>query len=287
MAAGGAAPELLIIGHIVADWRAGRRVLGGTPAYAAHVARAFGAPISILTSAAPAEPLLRELDFADVRVVPADQTTTMENHYGENERWQVMRSVAAPLGVADVPAEWRAAKYVMLACMAGEIEPALAGAFPQARILLTAQGYFRQWDENGRVRPRPWWDEQMLRALDVVVFSEEDVRGLPQWQHLLASARAVVLTRGREGGTLYQDGRAQPYATLRAGEVELTGAGDVFASCLLCGMRAGLSVAGATKLAGRLAGISVSREGMDSAPTAAEIAEQRDFLRRAGGDGGR
>ena len=270
---------MLIIGHIVADWRDDVRILGGTPAYAAHVARAFGARVSLLTSAAADEALLRELDFADIRCFPAAHTTTMENHYHASGRQQIIRQVAAPIGPADVPAEWRGARYVLLACMAGEIVPALADCFPQAKILLTAQGYFRTWDAEGMVRPTAWYDGKMLQALDVVVFSEEDVRDLLGWlPRITASARHLVLTRGRDGGTLYQEGRAIPYETLHRGEHELTGAGDVFAASLLCGMREGLSVALATRLAGRLAGISVTRDGMASAPTPAEIAEQKDFV---------
>lgn len=279
------APDVLIIGHIVADLRDGERILGGTSAYAAHVARAFGARVGLLTSAAADEPLLRQLDFVDIRCLPASHTTTMENHYFEDGRQQVMRQVAAPIGPAAVPEEWRGARHVMLGCMAGEIDPEIAACFPQASTLLTAQGYFRTWNEEGLVRPQPWYDETLLNAVDVVVFSEEDVRDLPGWlPQFTASTRHLVLTRGREGGTLYQGGRAIPYDTLHRGEYELTGAGDVFAACLLCGMRGGLSVLRATQLAGRLAGISVTREGMDSAPKPAEIAEQWAYVANLEGD---
>ena len=109
-----------------------------------------------------------------------------------------MRQVADPIGPADVPAEWRGARYVLLACMAGEIDPALSDCFPQAKILLTAQGYFRAWDAEGVVQPTAWYDEKMLRAVDVVVFSEEDVRDLPGW--LPKSQPARVIWSSRVGG---------------------------------------------------------------------------------------
>ena len=275
MQAGSGAPDILIIGHIVADVQDGKRILGGTPAYAAYVARAFGAKIHLLTSAATAEPLLNEMDFVETRCLPSAHTTTMENHYFDEGRQQVMRHVASRIERFAVPEEWFGARYVMLACMAGEIDPEIVNCFPEATILLTAQGYFRNWDESRVVRPQPWLDESLLKAVDVVVFSEEDIRDLPGWlPKILAVSQNVVLTRGKEGGTLYQEGREIPYGTLHMGEHELTGAGDVFATCLLCGLRGGLSVLQATQLAGRLAGISVTREGMASAPRATEIAEQ-------------
>ncbi|MCY4105157.1 MAG: PfkB family carbohydrate kinase [Chloroflexi bacterium] len=285
MPTGSAAPDVLVIGHIVADVQDGQRILGGTPAYAAHVARAFGAQTRLLTSAAADEPLLQELNFVETHCLAAEHTTTMENHYSAAGRRQVMRQVARPIDASAVPAAWRDARYVMLACMAGEIDPTIVDGFPQAKILLTAQGYFRSWDERGWVRPQPWFDETLLQAVDVVVFSEEDIRDLPGGlAQIVAVSRNVVLTRGKEGGTLYREGRTQPYGTLHLGECELTGAGDVFAACLLCALRGGLSVWQATQLAGRLAGISVTRAGMASAPRPAEISEQWGIVLGSGED---
>lgn len=279
------AQDILVIGHIVADVQDGQRTLGGTPAYAAHVAHAFGAPIRLLTSAAADEPLLQELNFVETRCLLAEHTTTMENHYSAAGRQQVMRQVAGQIDASAVPAEWLDAPYVWLACMTGEIDPAIVNCFPRATILLTAQGYFRSWDERGWVRPQPWFDEALLRAVDVVVFSEEDIRDLPGGlAKVVAVSRNVVLTRGKEGGTLYREGHAFPYGTLHLGESELTGAGDVFAACLLCALRGGLSVWQATQLAGRLAGISVTREGMDSAPKETEISEQWEIVVGGGKD---
>ena len=64
-----------------------------------------------------------------------------------------------------------------------------------------------------------------------------------------------------------------PYDSLPVAPRDLTGAGDVFAASLLGSLPAlGGNVAQAVRLAGKLAAYSVTRAGLDSAPTAAEIA---------------
>ena len=62
------------------------------------------------------------------------------------------------------------------------------------------------------------------------------------------------------------------YDSIAVAPRDLTGAGDVFAASLLGSLPAvGGDVAKAVKLAGKLAAYSVTRAGLDSAPTAAEI----------------
>ena len=86
----GAAPDFLVIGHVVQDlltsprprtgngpgarapWR-----LGGAAAYASLLARNFGLRTAVLTSCADDLPLAALLPEIDTRVVPATATTQM------------------------------------------------------------------------------------------------------------------------------------------------------------------------------------------------------------------
>ena len=66
-----------------------------------------------------------------------------------------------------VPDAWRLAPLVLLAPLAGEVDPELAGAFPAARVAATPQGWLRQWDADGLVRPGPWPDaERIAEVID-------------------------------------------------------------------------------------------------------------------------
>ena len=43
---------------------------------------------------------------------------------------------------------------------------------------MTAQGYLREWDANGQIRPRRWDDVAEVTAnASAIVLSEEDVAG--------------------------------------------------------------------------------------------------------------
>lgn len=270
--------DVLLIGHMTVDLAPGARVIGGTVAYAAPTYTAFGRRVGIVTSAAIGEPLLDELRrYGELIVLPSEQSLTYENVYHERGRRQFVRATAAPITVEDIPDAWRTAPYVHLGPLAAEIEAGeMARAFPEATIMLTLQGLMRRWDEGGLVKFKPWFDQDALRRIDIVVFSEEDVQEFPQ---LTGKIRRVcqhlVVTKGREGGTYYHHGGSMPYDSLAVAPLDLTGAGDIFAASLLGALPfVGGDVKRAVRMAGRLAAYSVTRRGMDSAPKPAEIARE-------------
>ena len=172
--------------------------------------------------------------------------------------------------------------FVHLGPLAAEIDPReMAENFPDATIMLTLQGMMRRWDADGLVKFRRWFDESALELIDIVVFSEEDVHQYPQ---LTDESRRVckhlVVTNGRNGGTYYHDGGSMHYDSVLVQPRDLTGAGDVFAASLLGVLpRLAGDVVKSIQVAGRLAAYSVTRAGLDSAPTAAEIdAELEPFI---------
>lgn len=267
--------DILLIGHLTVDLVPGGRMLGGTISYAAPTYAAFGHSVGILTSAAYNEPLLGHLlPYGELSVRPAEQSLTYENVYSESGRQQFVRATAQFLHYADVPVGWTDAPFVHLGPLASEIDPReMATNFPDATIMLTLQGMMRRWDANGLVKFRRWFDESALEQIDIVVFSEEDVHQYPQ---LTDEARRVckhlVVTNGRNGGTYYHDGGSMHYDSVLVQPRDLTGAGDVFAASMLGALpRLGGDVAKSIQVAGRLAAYSVTRAGLDSAPTVAEI----------------
>lgn len=269
------AVEYVLIGHISADLTpAGRHVLGGTVSFAARTAHAFGLRVGLVTSAAADEPLLAELlpFVAETAVVPAASTTSFENLYSAAGRTQYLRGRAERLTLADVPAEWRSAPLVHLAPLAGEVDPALARCFPRSAVMLTPQGWLRQWDAAGLVRFRRWFDADTLKALTIVVLSEEDIAPDPDLGRLYAQvAPCVVVTRGEHGGTCYRGDEVLAYAAERVQVADVTGAGDVFATALLASwMATDGNVRAALRVAAKLAAQSVTRPGLAGTPTSDE-----------------
>lgn len=276
-------PDYLLIGHLTADLTPDGRMLGGTVSYAARVVQSFGLKTGVLTSAAPVEPLLDGLQpYADELVVlPGESTSTFENIYGPGGRVQYLREVAAKITRSDIPSSWLNAPLVHLAPLTDEVDPQIAHAFPNATVLLTLQGWLRRWDADGRVRFKRWFDPDVLRAIDIVVFSEEDIAEAPELEAEFAGAvRNLFVTRAERGGTYYRDGQPIPYFTPQVQMVHPTGAGDVFAAGLLCArhvLSPDLTVA--VQVAARLAATSVTRVGLDSAPQSAEVQQALDEVR--------
>jgi sugar/nucleoside kinase (ribokinase family) len=271
------APDYLLIGHATADLTPAGRLLGGTVSYAARVIHSFGLKTGILTSAAPDEPLLAQLRpfVSEIVVLPAADTSTFENIYNPTGRIQYLRAVASKITPADIPSHWLNAPLVHLAPLTDEVDPNIAHHFQNATVMLTLQGWLRKWDADGRVRFKRWFDSEILKDIDIVVFSEEDVAEAPELEQEFAGAvRHLFVTRAEKGGTYYHNGAPTNFSTLQVEMVHPTGAGDIFAAGLLSALYVlNGDYAAATQVAARLAAISVTRFGLESAPTAAEVQE--------------
>lgn len=278
-----AAFDYLLIGHYTADITPDGRIPGGTVSYALKTAAAFGLRVAVLTSSLPDDPLLDQLApyAADLITLPASQTTTFENIYEPTGRKQYVRGFAAPIGIDDVPMAYRTIPLVHLSPIAGEGDPHIAHLFPDATVLLTLQGWLRRWDADGFVRFRRWHDAAVLKSIDIVVFSEEDIVEAPDMEaDFIGTTDHLIVTRAEQGGTHYLHGQPIRYSTPQVTLVNPTGAGDVFASSLLASLpMLDYDYAAALVCAARLGAICVTRPGLDGTPTEAEVAAALDEAR--------
>ncbi|MDZ4770995.1 MAG: PfkB family carbohydrate kinase, partial [Chloroflexota bacterium] len=243
--------------------------------YAARTAAAFGWKVAVVTSAHPDEPLLDSLrQYADVRVLPAAETTTYENIYTSAGRIQYIRARAETLTPDAIPADLLSAPMVHLGPIADEVPSAVAPIFTDATILATLQGWMRRWDADQRVLFKPFHDALLLRHANLIVFSEEDILAEPETEAWVRErARHTFVTRAERGGTYYHDGITESYPTPQVTVVEPTGAGDVFAAALLAALPlVSFNIRQATTIAARLASHSVTRPGLSGTPTADEVA---------------
>ena len=275
----------LLIGHLTADLTPeGNRRLGGTVSYAARTARAFGLQVRLLSSAAHDEPLLDGLGpFVDEQIiVPAESTSTFENIYdSEGRRTQVIRGVAASLSANDVPSDWLSTPLVHLAPLTGEVDPNLAHTFKDSTVLLTLQGWLRQWGNDGRVEFKRWFDPDILQDIDIVVFSEEDIAEAPDLEQAFAGAvEHLFVTRADKGGTYYHRGQAHQYDTPHPEEVNTTGAGDVFAAAVLSSISMlNHDMKAVSQVAAILGATAITRPWLEGSPTATEVQQALEKVR--------
>lgn len=233
-------PDFLAVGHVTKDVLAGGGyAIGGTVTYAALTARSLGLSVAVLTSAPDDLELSAHLPGVDLHVVGAPDATTFENTYESQHRQQYLHAIAAPLRATDLPPDWKDSSIVLLGPVAGELGSDWLGVFSSGLVGVTPQGWMRQWDSSGRVTARPWHDaEDILSSVGVLVFSEEDVGGdRALIQQYAEMASIAVVTRGRNGATVFHRGVSRQFPAFRASAMDPTGAGDVFAAAFLIRLR--------------------------------------------------
>ena len=271
--------DYLIIGHVTRDLIDGTFTIGGTVSYAARTARALGCRVGAVTSASPDLDLSQVLDGVLITRFPAATTTTFENVYTSNGRRQVLHSVAETLVPEMMPSNWRA-PIVHLGPVARECDPALVGAFGDAFVGLTPQGWMRRWDQDGHVSCCHWEDAEELRSrAGAVVLSEEDVAGDESLVARYASqSRLLVLTQGAAGCTVYTAGQSRHFSAPAVHEVDPTGAGDIFAAAFFVWLQRQGDPWMAARFANCVAARSVTRAGLLSTPSVEEVARCERYL---------
>ncbi|MGB1288512.1 MAG: PfkB family carbohydrate kinase [Aggregatilineales bacterium] len=266
--------DYLLIGHMTADLVETGRIAGGTVSYAAPVVSHFGHQLNLLTSVAVCEPLLMDLiSYGDLTIRASEHTTTFENIYEPTGRRQVVHERAKTLYYEDIPAGWLNAQLLHLGPIAAESDPDIVHQFPDATILLTPQGWMREWEEDGQIYFKRWLEKDILSAVDIVVFSREDIKAAPELEaEYAASVEHLFVTRDAEGGTYYHNGQPHEYDAIPMQEVSVTGAGDVFAASLLCALPlVDHDMYKALDVARQLAALSVTRKGIHASTTSEEV----------------
>jgi len=275
-------PDYLAIGHVTADvWRDGRSTPGGTAWFSALAARRMVENVSVLTAAGEDYDVARHLPGIRAYRLASPTTTQFENIYTPAGRIQYTRPSPMRLTPAHLTAELRQSQIVHLAPVCDEVSPDFVDAFPpDVFIGVTPQGWLRRWDETGRVHPKPWdAAPRVLRRANATVISIDDVAG--EWPLALtwaAQTALFVVTESADGCTLLLKGKPYRIPAPAVEEVDPTGAGDIFAAALFIALRRGLDPITACEFANCIAAQSVTRSGLDSLPTPADLARCSTIL---------
>jgi sugar/nucleoside kinase (ribokinase family) len=264
--------DYLVIGHVARDLTPQGPRLGGTAAYSALTARAFGLQVGIVTSAGP-DVSLEPLNGIPIVSVDTESSTTYENIYADHRRVQYLRSQASRIDLNFVPPAWRNARIIHLGPIANEVSAVLPDVFFSSLIGLTPQGWMRQWDADGLVSRCEWMDsESALSKAGAVIFSREDVNGDDLFiEHMAQQTKILVVTEAAAGAVLYWHGDRRRFRAPNVTEVDATGAGDIFAAAFFIRLLNTRDPWEATRFATLVASHSVERAGLDGIPTPLEI----------------
>jgi len=264
--------DYLVIGHVAQDLTSSGIRLGGTAAYSALTAQALGMRVGVLTASDP-ETDLNAMGNVLVVSMPSAHSTTFENIYAEDGRRQVLHHQAERLSFEEVPENWRKSPIIHLGPVAQELDAVLPDSFSPSLLGLTPQGWFRAWDENGRVTQTDWESaEQALGRAGAVVLSLEDVNGDEEKIEFMAShTRILAVTEAAAGARLYWHGDQRRFRAPEMDEVDATGAGDIFAAAFFIRLLATRDPWEAARFATQVSAYSVTRLGLDGIPTVEEI----------------
>ncbi len=267
----------MAIGHVTQDLLPdGGYTIGGTATYASLTAHRLGLKVGVLTSVPEQLDLSAALHGMTIHAVPSALATTFENTYQGEQRRQFVHGLASPLHPEHLPAQWKKASIVLLCPLVGELGLDWLDVFPRSLVGVTPQGWMRQWDERGLVRPKAWSEaEQILPVVDVLVFSEEDVaRDAGVIRQYTSWARIAVVTRGRRGATVFWNGHPREFPAFVAREVDPTGAGDVFAAAFLVRLRETNDPYQAAPFANCAASFAIEGPGTTTIPTREQVEER-------------
>lgn len=278
--------RFLAVGHVTRDefsdtavWR-----LGGAALYAAAAASRLGADAAIVTRVGPAErgaleDRCRSLGIA-LHALPSRVTTTFAFRHEGTRRVLRLRARARAIRLADVPAPLARADAVLLGSVAHEIDASLLDAFGGAVVVVTAQGYLREWDAEGSIHVRRW-DAGVGRGVSAIVVSEEDVAGdLAEPRRWAARGVPVVVTLAERGARVLARGAEASLPAYRAARVvDPTGAGDAFAAGLAIALAERRDLVDAARFANAVASFAVEGEGTDALADRAAV-ERRMSERR-------
>jgi len=274
-------PDFIVIGHVAKDIVPEGFAIGGTVSYASITARNLGKRAGVITCAEPDFPLEEALSGIEVVRLESPVTTTFHNIYLDGGREQFVKSVARKIRAQDIPPLWRETPVVLIGPIAQEVDEDVIPLFKHSLIGVTPQGWMRRWDENGKVHSIPWESApRILPQVDVLVFSEEDIKGdLKLVEEYARLTRIVVLTQAWRGATVYCAGEKRHFPARRTLEVDPTGAGDVFAAAFLIRLHETDDPWEAARFANVVASFSIEKPGVAGIPERRVVEE---WLRKQG-----
>ena len=266
----------LSVGHFCYDVSPNGYILGGSASYSTITARNLGHHARAVTAVGSnfhrENPLLEGIKTV---YHESPETTIFDNQYdAKGRRQQFILGSAQELKGNHIPVEWRTSNIAYLCPIADEVSAEVVHCFSDETLIgATPQGWLRQWDASGRVEAKRWGTAtDILPHIDILILSDEDLRSYPdELERYIGLTSIVVLTRGAQGATLFQNGTQFKSTAYAVKEVDPTGAGDVFATAFLINYYQSRSIKEALNFAHCVASFAVEAVGTSGIPKLAQV----------------
>ena len=162
-------------------------------------------------------------------------------------------------------------EIIHLCPIADEIDYGILSNCNAKLIGATIQASLRAWDDDGMIFPKAM-DWNLLNGIDVVIISNEDVLGLHEAiNHIKDQVPIVIVTEGRSGAYLHQEGEEQFFPSFPIVQLRETGAGDTFATAFFIQFYLTRDAVASCKYAHVVASLVLERTADDPFPNQEEI----------------
>ncbi|MFP3985342.1 MAG: PfkB family carbohydrate kinase [Candidatus Bathyarchaeia archaeon] len=242
--------DIATISHFVIDLITSPKIscptptLGGPPTFVSLTASKLGAKVGVVSKVGKDFHRhfvwLRKnnVDLSHVQVFNDSLTTSFILRYDGNKRALRLKANAPPLTLKDVCALTNA-KAIHVAPVANELSAEMVQQLRAKTDLLSIdpQGFLRDFDKTGNVKPKILRDTSFLQNCDVLKSSIDEVKLVTGNPQLRASMRKIrelgvktaLVTMGRKGTLAYIDKDVYHIPSCKPKMLkDPTGAGDAF-----------------------------------------------------------
>jgi hypothetical protein len=264
----------LVVGQVTHDRYGSDIVPGGCAYYGAKTLHSLGARVSLATAVGRDFACEDSLSDLDVHRVVGEQTTVFLNDYPKDgPRIQWVESVAPAIVPDVVRGRITQTDILFVAPVFGEMSLGEWTHAVDARIVgVGLQGFLKMKGlphdtvpgRHGVARRHFRPETNCTAGVDVVFLSEEDILSFGDDALLPAlreSVPLVMMTRGENGATIFENQRQTHIGSYATAAVDPTGAGDTFSAAFLFALATHATPAQAGRLAAAAASIVVEGQG--------------------------
>ncbi|MBI02040.1 MAG: hypothetical protein CL783_06150 [Chloroflexi bacterium] len=269
-------PKFLAIGHLsfdvnIVDGRSpSDRIPGGASAYAALVAKKHGISSGILTSVGDDYPVEEILSGIDVRGPMSEHTSSFANYYDGDNRNQVLIASGSKIFESEIPVGWTQPNILYVGPLLHEVPTDIVNWFEPELSCLVPSGWLRRWGADGVITHARSLVLSQSKKWDVIVVSEAEIANLSLEQLRLFS-EIICITRGQFGARIWNGGDFIEIPAIKSAPVDLTGAGDVWASAFALAVSDGRNIEDAGVYASAASAIGIESIGLLGCPSPTEI----------------
>ena len=270
------APSFLALGHlafdvnIVDNGTPTSHIPGGAPGYAALTAQKHDISTGVISSVGDDYPVDLILKGIDVQVVESEHTATFANYYDSGDRMQVLMASGNRIPQSSIPEGWTEPEILFAGPLLHELPTDCVNWFNPELSCLLPSGWLRRWGHDGAISHADTLPTFRGKKWDIIVVSESEIESLPE-QQLFDLGDIVCVTQGEKGSRIWHEGWWLDVPVVYSNPVDLTGAGDVWATAFAIAISEGQRIEQAGLYAATASAIAIESTGLSGCPSREQI----------------